>query len=203
LYAILLAFFSLSSVIGYSIFKSKILYQGIVRVYVIVECICFSAFFYYLYKKNIAKKIILYSAVPLLLFCFFNLFMFFRGNINNNTLIIEFLFFILAISYYFFEKMKVITNYPIYQSISFWICVGLFIYFTGNFFYLIFATYSTEPLFVKQMKLIYTIVAITKDIILSFAWFAHERQETSADIIKLPDGLGLDDDLPFLTKTNL
>ncbi len=45
-------------------------------------------------------------------------------------------------------------------------------------------------------------VNISKDIILSLAWLAYERQETSADIIQLPDGLGLDDDLPFLTKTN-
>ncbi len=51
------------------------------------------------------------------------------------------------------------------------------------------------------MKIVYAIVSITKDLILSLAWLAHERPEIDADTIKFPNGLGLDDDLPF-TKPN-
>ncbi len=52
------------------------------------------------------------------------------------------------------------------------------------------------------MRTVYAVVTITKDVILSLAWLAHERSETDADILKIPDGLGLDDDLPFNPTTN-
>ena len=94
--------------------------------------------------------------------------------------------------------MKVVSIYPLYKSISFWICVGLFIYFTGNLFYLLFVESVKDSKLINLMKIIYATVSISKDIILALAWFAHERIETDADKIKFPDGLGLDDDLPFL-----
>jgi Na+-transporting NADH:ubiquinone oxidoreductase subunit NqrD len=97
--------------------------------------------------------------------------------------------------------MKVVTTNSLTKSVSFWLCVGLFIYFSGNFFVILFSNYSKNPALNIQFKIIYSIVVICKDIILAFAWFAHERIETDADTIKFPNGLGLDDDLPF-TKTN-
>ncbi len=96
--------------------------------------------------------------------------------------------------------MQVVSIYPLYKSISFWLCTGLFIYFSGNLFYLLFIMSVKDQALNNLMKVIYTIVSISKDIVLSLAWFAHEPEETDASIIKIPDGLGLDDDLPFLTK---
>jgi hypothetical protein len=103
---------------------------------------------------------------------------------------------------YFIGKMRFVSRVPIYKQISFWICVGLFIHFSGNFFYYLLITSTKDVALIMQMKVVGSIVSITKDIILSLAWFAHERVETAADIIHIPDGLDLDADLPTIRKTN-
>jgi hypothetical protein len=161
----------------------------------------FIFFFALLFKNTIVKKVILISILPFLIYCFFNYFESDSKLFNNYPAIIEFFVFILILVYYFFEKMRVISRIPIYQSISFWLCVGLFFYFSGSFFFLLLVNTSKNIAFILQMKIVYSIVTIIKDIILSLAWFAHEHIETNADIIKFPNGLGLDDDLPF-TKPN-
>ena len=110
--------------------------------------------------------------------------------------------FIVALIFYFYEKMRIVTIYPLYQSISFWLCVGLFIYFTGNFFYLLFTSTSKDPSFIKQMKEVYSFINIVKDLILGLAWFAYEQKETIEDELSIPKDLHLDDDLSFTLPTN-
>ncbi len=202
IYAILLAFFSISGILVYAIFKSKLMYQIVLSFYVLSECICFCMFFYFLFKNGLAKKLVFYSIFPIAIFWGFNFLFYTKENFNNHTLILEFIFFIIVITYYFYEKMRIVTSYSLYKSISFWLCTGFFLYFTGNFFFLIFSNSTKDSAFLKQIKIIYAIITISKDLILAFAWFATERIETNADIIKIPDGLGLDDDLPFLKQTN-
>ena len=51
--------------------------------------------------------------------------------------VFEFLLFIIFIILYFFESMQIQFEEPIYKSTIFWICVGLFVYFSGNFFYIV------------------------------------------------------------------
>jgi hypothetical protein len=98
---------------------------------------------------------------------------------------------------FFIEKMKIVTRIPFHKTISFWLCVGFFVYFSGNFFYLLFSSSTTDKEFINQMRTINSLVTFAKDIILALAWFAHERIETEDDIIKIhiPEGLGLDGDL--------
>lgn len=89
--------------------------------------------------------------------------------------------------------MQTVVFYPLYQTISFWICVGLFLYFTGNFFFLLLIK-STNDVHVKiQMKTLYSFVTITKNIFLSVALFASEINEGKNDNIEIPDYLDLDD----------
>ena len=52
------------------------------------------------------------------------------------------------------------------------------------------------------MFLIYSVVTITKNIILAGAWFANEKLQTDADIIQLPENMKLDDDFTFTNTTN-
>ncbi len=99
--------------------------------------------------------------------------------------------FIFFLVYFFYEKMKTIAERPIYQNISFWICVGLFLYFTGNFFFLLFSRYGTDVVFKNQIQSIYIAVTITKNIILSFSFFANEFKEDD-DAPKFPSNLNLD-----------
>ena len=98
--------------------------------------------------------------------------------------------------------MNIVSNIPLFKFISFWLCVGLFIYFTGNLFFLLFITSTSDIDVLHQMFLIYTIVTISKNIILGSAWFAHEKLQTDADIIQLPENMKLEDDFIFTNTTN-
>ena len=173
-----------------------------VRTYVITEYILLALFFFCTIKSKIPKNIILFSALPFTIFCILNYFSSDPLVFNNKTLLAEFSLFIIVIVYFFFEKMRIVTRIPLYQSITFWLCVGLFIYFTGNFFYLLFTSTATDLKFKAQMHIIYSIVTITKDIILSLAWFAFEQKVTIEDELRIPKDLHLDDDLSFTLPTN-
>ncbi|MEO6671740.1 MAG: hypothetical protein ABIN36_19810 [Ferruginibacter sp.] len=89
--------------------------------------------------------------------------------------------------------MKTVVTYPLSQSIVFWICVGLFLYFTGNFFFLLFVDTKSDPNFAIQLKTIYAIVTITKDLLLSLAFFASNPVENENQNIQFPSELRLDD----------
>ena len=160
-------------------------------------------FFYYLYKNKIAKRILLFSIIPFFILWISSLLRTDKNTFDSFPVITEFLIFIVALIFYFYEKMRIVTIYPLYQSISFWLCVGLFIYFTGNFFYLLFTSTSKDPSFIKQMKEVYSIVNIVKDLILGLAWFAYEQKEKIEDELSLPKDLHLDDDLSFTLPPNL
>ena len=98
--------------------------------------------------------------------------------------------------------MKIVSIIPLFKSISFWLCVGLFIYFNGNLFFLLFITSISDKDVLNQMFFIYSCVTITKNLILASAWFANEKIQTDADIIKLPENMKLDDDFTFTNTTN-
>ena len=98
--------------------------------------------------------------------------------------------------------MQIVSTIPLFRSISFWLTVGLFIYFTGNLFFLLFLFSTSDKEILKQMFLIYSGVTITKNIIIASAWFADERVTTDADIIQLPENMHLDDYLTFTNTTN-
>ena len=98
--------------------------------------------------------------------------------------------------------MNIVSSIPLFKFISFWLCVGLFIYFTGNLFFLLFITSTSDKDVLHQMFLIYTIVTISKNIILGSAWIAHEKLQTDADIIQLPENMKLDDDFTFTNTSN-
>ena len=98
--------------------------------------------------------------------------------------------------------MNIVSSIPLFKSISFWLSVGLFIYFTGNLFFLLFITSTQDKYILNQMFIIYSCVTITKNIILAGAWFANEKIQTDADIIQLPENMKLDEDFSFTNTTN-
>lgn len=202
IYTISLAFFICSALYLSANKEFKEIFIIILRAYIFIEYIIFSFFFFFLLKNKIAKIIVLLSIIPFAIFCIANYILADKNKFDNYPPLLEFTIFLAIIGYYFFEKMKFVSKIPLHKQISFWLCVGLLIYFSGNFFYYLLITSTNDLNVVKQMKIVGGIVNITKDLILSFAWFAHERVETDSDIIKIPDGLGLDDDLPFIKKPN-
>ncbi|MDB5201495.1 MAG: hypothetical protein JWQ27_904 [Ferruginibacter sp.] len=162
--------------------------------YGIVEYTLFSFFLNSLYLNKLAKKVIIISILP---FYIFSAIIFGRNGTNqfsNGPFLIEFMAFIIFIIYFFYEKMKTVFIYPLYQSITFWICVGLFFYFTGNFFFLVFNQSSVDEGFRKQMIIIYTLVTVSKNILLSLAFLANEREEAGTDEeLLIPKDLKMDD----------
>jgi hypothetical protein len=89
--------------------------------------------------------------------------------------------------------MKTVVLYPLYQSASFWICVGFFLYFTGNFFFLIFIKSSTDKKFINQMNIIYGLVTLTKNVLLCVSLFVNEHPEEEEDILQIPSDINLDE----------
>lgn len=199
IYTILLSIFVLFSVISLYVIKSKTFYLINIRVYVLIEYMIFAYFLFNIYKKKIAKNIIIYSIIPFFLFALSDYLSSGKNTFSTNPLIAEFLAFMIFIIYFFYEKMQTVVLYPLYQTISFWICVGLFLYFTGNFFFLIFTKSSTDKQFVNQLKIIYSFVTITKNIFLSLAFFANEIKENSGEEIEFPNDIDLDE----ISLTNL
>ena len=89
--------------------------------------------------------------------------------------------------------MNTVVMYPLSQSISFWICVGLFLYFSGSFFFFLFIKSATDAEFIVLMNSIYAFVVVIKNILLSFSLFASENPDTNDDTLNLPNDLDLDE----------
>ena len=201
-YLILLAFFASFSLYLLYFIKSKTAYLFVLRCYIAIEYSIFTYFFYLLIIPKFLKNLLIFSVTLFLGFCIFDYFESNSAVFNNYPALVEFSIFILIIIYYFFQKMNVVSGVPLLSTISFWFCVGLFIYFTGNLSFLIFIRYTKDHALINQMQLIYSCVTIAKNIILAAAWFAHEKLQTDADIIQLPENMKLDDDFTFTNTTN-
>ncbi len=189
----MLAIFVALSVLSLYVFKSKTFYLANIRTYVVFEYSIFAIFLYNIYNKKLPQKIILYSIIPFFFFSIYDYYVSDKNAFSSNTLIVEFLAFMIFIIYFFYEKMQTIVLYPLYQTITFWICVGLFLYFTGNFFFLLFTKFTTDKHLISQMRGIYSFVTITKNIFLSLAFLANEYIEGEDENLTLPDNLGLDE----------
>jgi len=151
-----------------------------------------------LVKSNVIKKIIIiflpFLSLTFCLFQFKN-----RVDFNNYPTIFEFFYFIIIIIYYFFEKLNTVGFTPIYNKISFWIAVGLFFYFTGNFFYILLVENSrNESIQVKnQLIIMYSVVTIIKNLILGLAFLVGKDEDDNANnFIPFPSDLDLDATTP-------
>jgi hypothetical protein len=97
--------------------------------------------------------------------------------------------------------MNTVVMYPLYQSSSFWICVGFFLYFTGTFFFFIFIKSSTDKEFIRQMNFIYGIVTVTKNILLGISMFVKENIDEPNETLQIPSDLDLDE-FSLMTQKN-
>jgi hypothetical protein len=88
--------------------------------------------------------------------------------------------------------MKTVVLSPLYQSITFWICVAFFIYFTGTFFFFLFVNSNPSIEFIHQMNLIYGIVTIAKNIILCLSLLGQENLEVENEF-SIPSEMNLDE----------
>lgn len=109
--------------------------------------------------------------------------------ISFMPLVVESLFLILLIVYFFYEKVQFSLLTPIYLSMSFWISTGFLIYFSGNFFlFLLSKTAVKDKQFVTQYNLVYNFFTIIKDVLLCIAVTVHNPLKPQNDNINIqPD----------------
>jgi len=181
--------------------KKPTVYLTLVKFYTIIEYGLFSLMFYYFFNSKTIKKVILISIIPFTIFSVINLF-YNQYNFSNYPLLYEFISFMIFIIFYFYEKMKIEYTVPVYNLISFWISVGLFFYFTGNFFFLLFSSTNIGKTFINQMQIIYTVVTITKNLLLCFSLHGSETKSEQNNQYIFPEDLHLDDFTPNQNTTN-
>lgn len=164
------------------------------RLNIVVEYLILIYFFSIILHNKLVVKILLFSIIPFLLYIILDYFNDAKNSLPNNPSVVEFLVFIVILIYFFFEKMTQSALVPIYQTINFWICVGLFLYFTGSFFFLLLlANVDKSDIKLKsEMKIIYSVVTITKNIILGLALLTREEKEEEIKEFHMPDELYFD-----------
>jgi hypothetical protein len=172
-----------------------------VRFIIIIEFTFLCIFYYYiLHNKN--KKTV--SAFSISVFLFYSIYDYYTTKGSDFTyipLVIECLFFLFVIPYYFYEKMQYSVTSPIYQSPDFWISVAFLIYFSGNFFLFLFSKTMFKDSNSKiQYNLIYCCFTILKDILLCTAIFVNNRHNKKIEKSNIPISINLDIFNPIKNK---
>lgn len=193
-YAVTLAFSSVLSLVFLRVLEDRVSYFLIVRLFNIAEYSIVIYFFYHLYKSQLARKIILFSVPPFIIYAMIDYLWNSKTQFNNHSNIVSALLLIFCIVYFFFEQMKTVVMYPLYQSVSFWISVGLFLNFTGIFFFILFINSSNDKNFKILMNSTVGLVTILKNVLLSLSLLASENTEEQEDnILRIPNEIELDE----------
>jgi hypothetical protein len=101
--------------------------------------------------------------------------------------------FIIAISYYFFEKLQLESETPIFQTRSFWIMISFLFYSAGTFFVYLLSKFAiTDKNFSQQARIMYCTVTILKNILFCISVSIKtvpEEEMGSNKKISLNDGI--------------
>ena len=113
-------------------------------------------------------------------------------------LAIEGFFYLIVIMYYFYERIKYISNTPLYNISSFWVSIGFLLNFSGTFFlYLFSITMSKDPSFKDQYHIIYGGITIIKNILLSVAVIINHLNNSQLAALKSGFEVDLEHIYPF------
>jgi len=206
IYALVKSVFIIAAILSLYFFQSRPVFLLILKFDLISEYIILIYFFWLLIQSKIAKKILVFSIIP---FCFFCLLAFQKtGNttFNSAPTLVELLVFIIVIIYFLFEKMRISYQMPVYQTINFWVAVGLFVYFSGIFFYILLVeSYFSQSNSIKnELLLISSIVTILKNLILAFAVTVKEpKAELEEYDFNIPLEINLDSFESYTPTNNL
>ena len=151
---------------------------------------------------NVKVKRFFSLAIPLfIILAFYDYYISVERVISFIPLVIECLFFIILIIYFFYEKIQYSLSTPIYLSMSFWISTGFLIYFSGNFFLFLYSKAAIKnEAFKIQYNLIYNFFTIVKDILLCIGIVMNNQNHLNND--KLSIQSDLNQSLDFFTLSN-
>ena len=175
----------------------------ILGLYPILECTLLS-YFYFLILKNKNKKIVLSTATFLLCAAFLIDFVTDKERASYLPLAIQCFFYIMLILYFFYEKVKYITDVPIYSIASFWISIAFLINFSGTFFLFLFSiSMNKDPGFKDQYHIIYGCFTILKNTLLCIGVIINKTSGGLSVVKTLEPNLDLESFYPQPKNTNL
>jgi len=193
-YALMISIFSFLSIVLIKVLNDKVANFLVFRIFSICEFSIISIFLLRNVKNYNIKRIITINIYLFILFALIDYAIFDKTRFNNHSSIVSSLVLIAYIVYFFYEKMKTVVVYPLYQSISFWICVGFFLYFSGTYFCFLLSQSTKDPKFISQLNLIYGLVTLSKNLILSMSLFTNEQDESILeDKLEIPININLDE----------
>lgn len=155
------------------------------RVFVALEFSFISILFYYNIQAPYFRKLILILIIPFLVYSVYDFIISERTFFNYYIVVVECLLFLLYIIYFFFEKIKIDTIIPIYQTSIFWIAIAFFIYSSGNFFLFLYKnTSKNDENFQHQYTIIYSSFTILKNILICIGLSIKDRsnEETNPNL---------------------
>lgn len=164
-----------------------------VGIFLIIEFLILTTFFKFGYSRRGLKRKVSVIQILFVIGWLIEL-LFFSNSFPKNSLISEYLIFIILIILFFYDRMNNITFVPIYHTIVFWICVGLFILFSSNLFAIITLFIYDNPDIVYFRLTLMAVGIITKNVILSLSLLGkNETEEKRGDSLIIPDDVILDD----------
>ncbi len=201
LYTCVIAILVISVIVTRYLLDSLANYYLITRIYNILEYSILAYLFHLYIKNRIARKILLFSIIPFVIFCIYDFFQASKPALPFLPLIYEYLFLLIFIVYFFFEVMQQSVMEPIYNKAIFWISVGFIINFSGNFFLLLASVNSFDnEAFRNTFTIMYSSVTILKNILLSISSAIKENINNSNNDF---DAMSLDPDLePYQPSKN-
>lgn len=197
-YTIVSSLFIALSLLALQHYGSYYFHLLLIRFFLGLEFILICIFYRTIFKNNTIKNLLIVAAFIFILFCFYNFINSPKLVFDFIPLVVECLFFTVVILYYFYETMRLNFSTPLFQLPVFWISVAFLIYFSGNFFLFLFSrSMENVPGFQDQYELIYSVITITKNILLSIAIFVNRNLIIQKDNTSIPSNLNLDSFEPF------
>ena len=192
-YSIVLAIFIITSFSLYYFSQNKQLYLKLVSLYGVIEFVIISLMFFFYTRLKWVKTIILTVIFLVVFTLLLNHVHFKIAYISSFQVIFTSLILIVYILFFFYSKMRIVSEVPLYQTMSFWIFVAFFLYYTGNFFF--FLILGTKPSTEIQTILItvYSGVTILKNILLCVSFKFDEPKKINNLNLSIPTELNLDD----------
>jgi hypothetical protein len=190
----ILFIFSLSLLlVSIHILKSSSFTLLVIRGIIVTEFSLLSLFYFYIIKNKNKKIVFICATIIFIIYSIYDYYISIGSDFSYIPLVIECLFFLFVILYYFYEKMQYSVTTPIYQSPDFWISVAFLVYFSGNFFLFLYTkTMSSDPQFKDLYNVIYDSFTIIKDVLLCTAIFVNNHREKEAVHYNIPISFDLD-----------
>ncbi|MEO7581668.1 MAG: hypothetical protein ABIS74_01640 [Ferruginibacter sp.] len=142
--------------------------------------------------------------IPFLLFSLYDYVSSINKVFTYYPLVLECLLFPVIIIFFFYEKMKYSTKYPIYLAPAFWIGVAFLIFSTGNFFLFLFSKMLLQNTENKELyNNIYGFFTILKNVLLCIAIVVAKNSNVKDETPNINVNLELENFTPFNKNTNL